>query len=274
MVPFAFLQGLDNDLAETLLKQIRDRWTSDSTGIEGNTLTLGDTSFLLEEGLTVKGKPLRDHEEVVGHARAIDLMYDLVERPAGRLAEADLHRLHEAVLTEKVVDIDSPVGGWKRTPNSSRVVVDGRQHIIEYAPPEAVAPLMQRWIERANETDRADHSRQSALSAYTDLHLGLVSIHPYFDGNGRMARLLSNLPVLRSGYPPIVVPREDRRDYIEAIARYQLAVGQWSQTSDIAPDQPAKVPFRQLVERWWETTMELVDEVHRRQKGRDEAAGN
>ena len=74
---FDFLQNLDNDIRDALLIQLRNLWTHTSTAIEGNTLTLGETAFVLEEGLTISGKPLKDHEEVVGHARAIDLIYDL-----------------------------------------------------------------------------------------------------------------------------------------------------------------------------------------------------
>jgi Fic family protein len=71
---FGFLQNLDNDIRDALLKQLRNLWTHTSTAIEGNTLTLGETAFVLEEGLTISGKPLKDQQEVVGHARAIDLI--------------------------------------------------------------------------------------------------------------------------------------------------------------------------------------------------------
>ena len=70
-----FLQNLDSDLKSALKARLRDLWTHTSTAIEGNTLTLGETKFVIEEGLTVSGKPLKDHHEVVGHARAIDLVY-------------------------------------------------------------------------------------------------------------------------------------------------------------------------------------------------------
>ncbi len=74
-----FLDGLNSELKNVLLTQLRNLWTHTSTAIEGNTLTLAETAFVLEEGLTVSGKPLKDHEEVVGHAKAIDLIYQLVK---------------------------------------------------------------------------------------------------------------------------------------------------------------------------------------------------
>jgi Fic family protein len=86
---FDFLQNLDNDIHDALLAQLRNLWTHTSTAIEGNTLTLGETAFVLEEGLTISGKPLKDHEEVVGHARAIELVYDLIRKKSD-LTEKDL----------------------------------------------------------------------------------------------------------------------------------------------------------------------------------------
>ena len=78
MRDFTFLEGLDNDIQSSLLNQLRDLWTHTSTSLEGNTLSLGETKFVIEEGLTVSGKPLKDHQEVIGHARAIDILYDLI----------------------------------------------------------------------------------------------------------------------------------------------------------------------------------------------------
>ena len=75
---FDFIKDLDNDIREALLVQLRNLWTHTSTAIEGNTLTLGETAFVLEEGLTISGKPLKDHEEVVGHDKAIDIVYDFI----------------------------------------------------------------------------------------------------------------------------------------------------------------------------------------------------
>jgi Fic family protein len=87
--------GLDRDLQAALRAQLRDLWTYTSTALEGNSLTRGDTAFVLAEGLTVAGKPLKDHYEVVGHARAIELIYEWVKR-ATPLVENDLFQLHRA----------------------------------------------------------------------------------------------------------------------------------------------------------------------------------
>lgn len=142
---FDFLNNLDNDLCKALLAQFRNLWTHTSTAIEGNTLTLGKTAFVLEEGLTIAGKPLKDHQEVVGHARAIDLMYEIIQEK-GDFTEADLFAMHKAVQTEVVVDVYKPVGGWKKEPNSTVGVVDDKQVILEYGPPGDIPRLMENWF--------------------------------------------------------------------------------------------------------------------------------
>ena len=98
-----FFQHLDSDIKAALKAQLRDFWTHSSTAIEGNTLTLGETKFVIEEGLTISGKPLKDHQEVVGHARAIDLSYAMVGRT--EIRDTDLFELHKAVMTQTVVDV-------------------------------------------------------------------------------------------------------------------------------------------------------------------------
>ena len=98
-----FFNGLDPDLKDSLKSQLRDLWTHMSTAIEGNTLTLGETRCVIEDGLTVPGKPLTAHNEVIGHARAIDLIYELVK--AEQLTEGDLFNLHRTIINPAGYDV-------------------------------------------------------------------------------------------------------------------------------------------------------------------------
>jgi Fic family protein len=256
-----FLKDLDSDLKKALLVQLRNLWTHASTAIEGNTLTLGETAFVLEEGLTVSGKPLKDHQEVVGHARAIDLVYTFLEQ--GRtFGETDLFALHKAVQTEVV--------GWKKEPNSTVGVVDGRQVIFDYAPPADVPLLMADWFRLLDELCRslAPGDRQKALFAYVCLHTTFARIHPFFDGNGRLARLVANVPVLKAGLPPIIIPREERKAYIDALSAYHHAVGQIRARDILLPDAGNLQGFTDFCQKAWHASMELVNEVRRKQQAR------
>ncbi|MFH1155289.1 MAG: Fic family protein [Pseudomonadota bacterium] len=268
---FTFLHGLDDDLKRALLVQLRNLWTHTSTAIEGNTLTLGETAFVLEEGLTVSGKPLKDHEEVVGHARAIDILYRLVQqnRP---LTESDLFSLHQAVQTSVTIDIYKPVGAWKKEPNSTVAVVEDRQVVFEYGRPEEIPGLMADWFRLYREVvGELKHSdRQQALMAYAKLHVAFVRIHPFFDGNGRLARLISNLPVLKSGLPPILIARTRRKDYIDALSLYHFSAGQVRAGDELLKDQKALEPFYRFCEESWKESLALVDAIRQRQKQRYE----
>ena len=265
---FDFLKDLDNDIREALLVQLRNLWTHTSTAIEGNTLTLGETAFVLEEGLTISGKSLKDHEEVVGHAKAIDLVYDFIRRKSD-LTEKDLFDLHKAVQTERVVDVYKPVGAWKVEPNSTVIVSGDDQIIFEYASPKDVPELMQSWLALFQNTCKEKTlNREEALTAYVFLHISFVRIHPFWDGNGRMARLIANIPVIKAGYPPIIIPKGRRQEYIEALSEYHIAVGTVTARSELLPDVDKLDRFKRFCAESWSDSIKLVDEAHKKQKER------
>ena len=261
-----FFEGLSPDIRDGLVKQIASVWTHDSTAIEGNTLTLGETVKVLELGLTINGKPLRDHQEVYGHARAIELIYRMISQPA--TTEKDLFDLHRAVMDKSAMDIMNPVGDWKQDFNGTTGVINGKSIYMEYASPLDVPHLMTRWLKDFNSTlDKADKPA-NAVSLYTRAHMGFVRIHPFFDGNGRMARLIANLPVLRGGYPPIVIPGEKRSEYIDLLWDYQNAVGRIKRGSQLLPRHPSVSRFETLIHHVWGETATLVEEARRREAAR------
>ena len=265
-----FLKNFDSDLQKALIVQLRNLWTHTSTAIEGNTLTLGETAFVLEEGLTISGKPLKDHEEVVGHARAIDLIYDLV-KSSDVFREEQLFSLHRAVQVQQVIDVYKPVGKWKKEPNSTVSVIDGRQVVFEYATPGDVPGLMKKWFVLYNEimgSLKPGNSRQ-ALDAYVKLHVSFVRIHPFFDGNGRLARLVANIPVLRAGFPPVIIPKEERKDYIDALSEYHFAAGRIKKDGDLLPGHDSLKPFASFCEKAWETSLSIVAEIRKIQEKRN-----
>jgi len=259
-----FLDGLSDSLQLSLLNALRDLWCHTSTAIEGNTLTLGDTQFILEEGLTVSGKPLKDHNEIHGHARAINLMYDMLDRD--QVDEQDLFLLHRAIVTENVSDIYKPVGAWKAESNFTNYVTQaGKPAIREYPSHLVTSRLMGQWLDRCNRALAEARTKDAAVQVYADLHLALVTIHPFYDGNGRMARLVSNLPVLKAGFPPILVPSEDRQRYRETISAYQEGIANLAGLRDLDRLTPGE-EFRALCKEYWSETITLVENARKMQQ--------
>ena len=259
-----FYEGLPTDLRDQLLKRLAAEWTHESTAIEGNTLTLGETVKILELGLTIGGKPLRDHQEVYGHARAIDLIYKMVGRA---LTREDLFALHRAVMPLSAVDSLNPVGDWKKDFNGTTGVVDGKSVYMEYAAPGDVPRLMDRWLTDFNKTRPINRPAQ-AVAAYVRTHMVFVRIHPFFDGNGRIARLIANLPLLAAGFPPILVPMSRRSDYIDLLWRYQNTVGRIGRGNRLLPPHPALREFESLLLEEWQKSTSLVEEANQLAKQR------
>lgn len=262
-----FLSNLDRDLQLSVRNSLRDLWTHTSTALEGNTLTLGDTSFVLNEGLTIGGKSLKDHQEVLGHAKAIEIIYELLFKPI--ITTEYLFQLHKSILTEVVVDIYKPVGGWKEEPNGTySISSEGKTVYVEYASPKNVPELMNRWLDFLNGFPNELDENQ-ALEAYTKLHLSFVGIHPFYDGNGRIARLLANIPVLRAGHVPIMIDRTRRQEYIIRLSSYQQSVGQLEKDSMLIEENTAYGEFEKFCKSCWSLSMDVVQEAHRIQSKRN-----
>lgn len=178
-------------------------WTYNSSAIEGNTLSLNETRLILEEGITVGGKSFREHLEVKNHEQAIALVEKLARRNY-RYRERDILDLHALVMK----DIDLQYAGCYR---AGRVRIAGANFI----PPNAtkIPQLITQWAEEMNaNTEKFDYI--SLLARY---HHKLVWIHPFYDGNGRTARLVLNLGLMKRDYPPAIILVNDRQKYYRAL---------------------------------------------------------
>jgi transcriptional regulator with XRE-family HTH domain len=277
---WAFLDGLDKDLRTGLAQSLVAEWTHSSTALEGNTISAGDTLFILTEGLTVSGKSLREHQEIYGHAQALSLMSRWVKKKQAIGIES-LHQLHREVQTDSVIDIFSPIGSWKVETNGTMVLPSsGKSKWHEYASPKVVPVLMKTWLKLLAESLRdpqvknpnwTDKAKLDYLAnAYTDIHLGFVGVHPYADGNGRLARLLANIPLLRAGMPPLLVSLEQRREYIHLLGDYTLTAGTITPEQGIVKQGKERDHLRDFFRSQWDTTLAHVGEFHQRQIKRDE----
>jgi Fe2+ or Zn2+ uptake regulation protein len=255
---FAFLDNVPQHRHAALLNQIRDIWTHTSTAIEGNTLTLGDTFEILEHGLTISGKPIREHQEIIGHARAIELIYALVFSKR-EIHTQDLFDLHKAVQTEQVMDINKPYGHWKIEPNGCNAVdQDDKPVYIEYAHPVHVERLIEQFLMQLNQSMAGRILLEEAADVYAKLHIGFVHIHPFWDGNGRLARLVANLPLLRAGLPPLTIDSNQRAAYIKALSSYQIQVGQITPERGVWPISDGFESFTRVCQNSYKTILDLV----------------
>ncbi len=184
-------------------------WTYNSNAIEGSTLTRQETLVVLKHGLTVGGKPLVEHLEAINHQSAIDFVETLASRlePPGL---NDILALHALVLRS----IDDAHAGEFR---SGQVYIAGS----EYTPPRASAVSGRMtefadWLARSATAD-APERRLHPVERAARAHFWLVDIHPFVDGNGRVARLLMNLLLMQSGYPIAIIRNADRAVYYAAL---------------------------------------------------------
>ena len=184
--------------------------TYTSNAIEGNTLTAVETTLVIEQGITVAGKPLKDHLEAVDHFEALRYVRELARRTAP-LTEFDVRSLHRLVMLRSAPDLAGRYADQGRY-----VLTDQGRHA--FPSPAEVPALMgdfAQWLGSAANTPEA------AFIA----HRRLVDIHPFNDGNGRTARLMMNLILIRGGYPPVAVRPVDRPAYIAGLQQAQAGQG-------------------------------------------------
>jgi Fic family protein len=199
------LRPLPQAAVRRLQEQLTVEWIYNSNAIEGNTLTLRETKLILETGLTIGGKSLREHFEVLNHKEAIDYVESLVKGLAP-VTPFEVRQIHGLVLTR--ID-DEEAGQYRRV----QVYIAGADH----RPPEAwqVPQLMADWGDWLNGPAQDLHPVVRAALA----HHRLVAVHPFVDGNGRTARLAMNLLLMRDGYPPTIIENAHRRQYYRILAR-------------------------------------------------------
>ena len=201
----AMISQLPNQSASVANQYHEDlilRWTYHSNAIEGNTLSLKETKVALE-GITVAGKSINEHLEAINHKEAI-LFVEQLASANSQLNEHDIKSLHHLVL--KRVDDDN-AGKYR----NEDVIISGAEH----KPPSflEVSSQMNNFIKWCNSNVNTIHPVEMATRVHTDF----VGIHPFVDGNGRTARLLMNLTLLKAKFPAVIIKNEDKLGYYEAL---------------------------------------------------------
>lgn len=203
----AALGPLPKALSSNLSEWYKIELTYTSNAIEGNTLNARETAMVVEDGITVEGKTVREHLEAINHAKAYELVRTLSQKPRRKITERDILEVHTVILE----NIDSQnAGRYRHVP----VRIAGSR--VTLPNPLKVPDLMDDFVNWLYE------AKGPEVKIAADAHFKLVSIHPFIDGNGRTARLLMNLVLMQAGYPPAIIRREERGLYIDSLEKGQL----------------------------------------------------
>ena len=212
------LRPLNKERMRLLEDNLRIEWIYNSNAIEGNSLSLGETAFFLKEGLTSEGKPLKDFLEVKNHQEAILAMEDLLKNRR-QLSASFIKELHAILLkgieyvwvrgaSGQMVKKQVSPGKYKEKPNHV-LTLSGKIHY--YTEPIQVQAEMDELLQWYKS------KRLEVLERAAVFHYRLVKIHPFDDGNGRLARILMNLILMKSGFLPSVIKNEKRRKYLSTL---------------------------------------------------------
>lgn len=239
------MQPIAKDAQERINRKFMLEFNYNSNHIEGNTLTYGQTELLLMFGKVDGNAKMHDLEEMKAHNVGLKMMQEEAEAKERPLTERFIRDLHCTLLREDyVVTKNLPdgttttytihAGRYKTRPNSV-ITVTGEK--FEYASPEETPALMTSLVEWYNK--EADKGEMSAIELATLFHYRYIRIHPFEDGNGRIARLLVNFILLRAGYPMIIVRSDDKDKYLSALNHCDVNVG-------FVPSDGAKAELEQI----------------------------
>lgn len=204
----AMLRG-KRPLNEAELRRLRDEFiienTYDSNAIEGNTLTLRETALVLQEGLTIAEKPIKDHLEAIGHRDAFEYILSLADADTP-LTERIIKDIHSLVLMHDRLN----KGVYRSVP----VTILGAKH----TPPQPylIPVQMERLVQDYKQMKQERH----IIEAIAEFHLRFEGIHPFIDGNGRTGRLILNLELVKAGLLPVNIKFTDRRKYYDCFDAY------------------------------------------------------
>jgi len=197
-------------IQHTVLRKIREYFqiemTYNSNAIEGNTLTLKETAWVIQEGITIKGKPLKDHLEAKNQKEALDFLYELIDsKKQNTISERLIREIHHLIVKES----DTDIAGKYREGN---VIITGADH----TPPEGfnVPSEMQSLIKWINTNKAKIHPVELAAI----VHHKLVYIHPFWDGNGRISRIIMNVFIMQAGFPMAIILKNDRKRYYRVLS--------------------------------------------------------
>ncbi len=220
---FESLQPLSVENQQRLDRKVRLEWNFNSNHIEGNSLTYGETELLLIFGNTKGQHEIREFDEMRGHDIALKLIQDLANDNERGLTEAFIRQINKTILKEPFYkEAETPdgqvtrklikIGEYKSHPNHVKLVTG---EMFYYASPQETPAKMFDFMNWYNEASLNKIFHPIEVAA--ELHYNFVCIHPFDDGNGRIARLLMNYHLLKNELPPVIIKSADKRNYLFAL---------------------------------------------------------
>lgn len=198
-------------LSPTTVTKLRERFmlemTYNSNAIEGNTLTLKETYLVISEGITIKGKSLKEHLEAKNHQEALEFIFEQVEHDSKHTISEHLIRELQSLV---IGNIDRIIAGVYRDVEVA-ITASSHQPPLATEVPSHMSDLI-TWF-------RKEQGKLDPIELAAILHHKLVNIHPFADGNGRTARLLMNIILLQVGYPLVIILKNDRKKYYETLSQ-------------------------------------------------------
>ncbi len=234
-------------LSPTTVSKLQERFmlemTYHSNAIEGNTLTLKETYLILSEGITIKGKSLKEHLEAKNHHEALEFIFDQVEHGSKHTISEHLIRELQSLV---IGSVDKSIAGKYRDVEVA-ITASVHEPPLVTALPSMMSELI-KWF-------RKEQFRLHPIELAALLHHQLVNIHPFADGNGRTARLLMNIVLLQAGFPLVIILKHDRKNYYATLSQ---------------ADQGNIVPFIIFIARAVERSLDLYLEVITKNQPSDE----
>lgn len=215
----------DREILKKINYKFRLDWNYYSNHMEGGTLTKEETRSVMVGNIDVKGKPLKDVMEMNGHDEIVREILKIGSSEK-RISEKRIREIHSAIMFEENPSKKSEIGKWK---SESNHLINYKGEKIDFAEPRDVQDAMHKLLNQLN--SNLDKYHQGKLEIHpiilaSQFHIDFVTIHPFYDGNGRMARILSNLILISCGFPPIIIRENVKENYYRTLADIQVYGGE------------------------------------------------
>lgn len=204
--------------------KLRLDWNYYSNRMEGGTLTRAETRSVMVQNINVKGKPFKDVAEMQGHDNVVLDVLKIVKGEL-RISEKRIKEIHKAIMFESDTEKAKQIGVWKTEANE---IINYRSEKVDFAVPSEVAEEIHTLLNKTNaELDKyfTGKSKKHVIEIATEFHINFLTIHPFYDGNGRVARILTNLILISCSYPVIIIKEKEKKSYYNLLADIQCYGG-------------------------------------------------